>query len=121
MPASITIRSKLTLSVNAGTLLYGTAIWRLNVEPVGFITPPELTVIEPPPLKVVPVTFMIPATTICPNPPPKPLPLNETMSPEAKVSIPLSASVSPDRIVTETPGPTASVASDPTAKPGSRA
>ena len=41
VPCPISICSKLTLSVKAGTSLYGTAIPRLNVEPVGSIRPPE--------------------------------------------------------------------------------
>ena len=93
----------------------GTAIPVLNVQPVGLITPPLLTVmLRPPLLKVVPSAFRVPATTICPWPPPKPLPGNDTVSPVSKESIPLSVSVLPDEIWTvafaltaiETPDPT---------------
>ena len=71
----------------------------------------------PPLLKVVPVVSRVPVTTICPWPPPKPLPGYDTMSPEANLSVPSSLSVSPAGIVTATPAPTASVPSVPTVKP----
>ena len=109
VPASISISSKLTLVVKADTSLYGTAIPALNVEPVGSITPPELTaMLTPPLLKVVPVASKVPVpTTICPWPPPKPLPGNDTVSPETKESVPLSVSVSPDATWTLALPPTA--------------
>ena len=79
----------------------------MNVLPLGVMMPPELTEMLRGcrPLKVVPVAVRVPPTAIwacC-------MSRNVTVSPLAKLSVPLSVSVWFDGIVTGTLAPTASV------------
>ena len=72
---------------------------------------------RPPPLlvaKVSSVAVMVPLTTICVAAVEV---LKSTVSPVAKLSVPLSVSVWPSVSTTETLGPTVSVAPDATVKP----
>ena len=91
--------SKLTFPARLATLLYWTKRGRLKVLLEGVMVPPELTEMFelPEPLKVVAVAESVPPTAICESVFGK-----VSVSPLAKLRVPLSVSVSSKAIVTGT-------------------